>query len=207
MKDLVVLVADRDMEATIRTLLGKRPSALGIRAPEADVFVHPERDPGVYRRGDSFLSTFSRTHQYALVMFDYHGCGRENLSVDALREDLKKRLETRGWSCRCEVIVINPELEVWVWAKSPHFAKVLGLTREEVQRTLEQFPPTGGRAGKPNRPKEAFEACLQKGRIPRSASLYRELAAKVSLARCADPAFARLRDVLRSWFPPGDPGM
>ena len=45
-KDLVVLVADKDMEHALKGLLG-RPRALGIREIEADIRVHPRHDPCV----------------------------------------------------------------------------------------------------------------------------------------------------------------
>jgi hypothetical protein len=44
-KDLIVLVADADMEAAVRGLLS-RPSALGIRPISFDVKRHVQRDAG-----------------------------------------------------------------------------------------------------------------------------------------------------------------
>lgn len=43
-KDLVVLVPDKNMEASLRGLLS-RCAALGLRDVTFDLFVHPERDP------------------------------------------------------------------------------------------------------------------------------------------------------------------
>jgi hypothetical protein len=45
------------------------------------------------------------------------------------------------------------------------------------------------------------ETVLRTVRQPRSSGLYRKLAEKVSLERCTDPAFDKLRIVLRRWFP------
>jgi hypothetical protein len=55
---------------------------------------------------------------------------------------------------------------------------------------------------KPARPKEALEAALRQARLPRSSSLYRQLAERVSLQGHAEPAFLKLRSTLRAWFPP-----
>ncbi len=55
--------------------------------------------------------------------------------------------------------------------------------------------------GKPARPKEAMEALVRCCNLPRSASLYEKITSRISLRRCADPAFLRLRAVLRTWFP------
>ena len=50
--------------------------------------------------------------------------------------------------------------------------------------------------------REAFHAALHEARVARSASLYRRLAERVSVQRCADRAFQDLRSTLRHWFPP-----
>lgn len=41
-KDLIVLVADKDMEHALKGLLA-RPAALGIRSVNADILVHPHQ--------------------------------------------------------------------------------------------------------------------------------------------------------------------
>ena len=44
-RDLVVLVADKDIEQAIRRLL-QRPASLGISVPTHEVYTHPARDNG-----------------------------------------------------------------------------------------------------------------------------------------------------------------
>lgn len=56
---------------------------------------------------------------------------------------------------------------------------------------------------KPERPKEALVAALRESRTPRSSSLYRKIASRVSLRRCADAAFLEFRGLLQQWFPRG----
>ena len=55
--------------------------------------------------------------------------------------------------------------------------------------------------GKPKRPKEALEAALRMPDLPRSSALYQTIAEKISLRRCGDEAFIRLRNQLIEWFP------
>jgi hypothetical protein len=43
--DLVLLVADKNIEHGLRGLLS-RPQALGIRSVTSKTYVHPQRDPG-----------------------------------------------------------------------------------------------------------------------------------------------------------------
>jgi hypothetical protein len=194
---LVVLVADKNMEATMRGLL-ERHDALGIRSLRADVFVHPQRDPGVLNKADNFLRPFHRQYEYALVLFDHEGCGRETQTPSQLQANVRQRLESSGWSGRCEVTLLVPELEVWVWSDSPYVPQALGLGSEELADVLAQYGKTA--MGKPERPKEAMETALRRSRLPRPSALYGELARNVNLQQCVDPAFQQLRETLRRWF-------
>lgn len=198
-KDLVVLVADRNMEAAIRTLIEKRSESLGIRRVQADVFVHPEHDAGVLRKAHIFLQPFCTDYRYALVMFDHEGGGQEHRPANQLASEVKQRLEQSGWPRRCEVIVLEPELEAWVWSGSPHVPKALGLTQEQMQKILQHFPKN--HLGKPQRPKEA-EECLRQAKIPRSSSVYAGLAKTIGLQGCKEPSFGRFRSTLQQWFRP-----
>ena len=199
MKDLVVLVADKNMEAAVKTLIEKRHESLGIRQVQADVFIHPRRDPGVFREAHIFLKPFRGEYRYALVMFDREGCGQENKPAQQVEQEVKQRLEQSGWQGRCEVIVLEPELEAWVWSSSHHVPKVLGLTPEQLQQILQRFPKT--HLGKPQRPIEAMEECLRQAKIPRSSSIYAELAETVGLKNCVEPSFVKFRRTLQKWFP------
>ena len=75
-KDLVVLVADKDMEHALKGLLS-RPQAMGIRPIAYDIYVHPQHDPACARRGVAFLSGFSAQYDRGLLLFDHEGSGRE----------------------------------------------------------------------------------------------------------------------------------
>jgi len=199
MKDLVVLVADKNMEAAVKTLIEKRHKSLGIRQVQADVFIHPRRDPGVFHEAHIFLQPFRSGYRYALVMFDHEGCGQQNKPAQQVEQEVKQRLEQSGWQGRCEVIALEPELEAWVWSSSHHVPKVLGLNREQLQQILQRFPKT--HLGKPQRPKDAMEECLRQAKIPRSSSIYAELAETVGLQNCVEPSFVKFRRTLQKWFP------
>lgn len=73
-QDLVVLVADKDMEFALRGLLS-RQQALQIRRVKADIYVHTERDPGCYLRSHEFLISMAGKYDKAIVLFDHDGCG------------------------------------------------------------------------------------------------------------------------------------
>jgi len=54
-----------------------------------------------------------RRARYALVVMDFRWDRPPNLrSPDQIQEELRSRLSRSGWQDRCEVIVIDPEVEV-----------------------------------------------------------------------------------------------
>ncbi len=197
MKDLVVLVPDISMEAGVGGIL-KRDKALKIRPVKHDIFVHTERDPGVLNKAHEFLRPFTVQYSFAMVMFDREGCGRE-ATAEALQMEVQGKLDRVGWQGRSLVVVLEPELEAWVWSDSSHVAKILGLKGDALSELLENYSRPG--YPKPVRPKEAMEEALRQSHIPHSASLYAELASKVSLKRCTDEGFIRLKTTLQQWFP------
>ena len=124
-RDLVCLVADRNMQQSTRGILG-RWRALGIREPFHEILVHPQHDPGCLHDAVDFLRPFSRRYEHALVLFDHEGCGKEDTPRQDLENELEGALAQAGWTDRAAVVVIEPELEAWVWSESPHVAKSLG---------------------------------------------------------------------------------
>ena len=201
MKDLVVLVADKNMKFGIDAILSRHDS-LNIRNIFYDSFVHPLRDPGVYDKAGDFLRQFLREYSYALVFLDYEGSGQEQRSSHEIASKMKTGLEENGWQDRVEVIVFDPELEIWIWTESPHTADALGWDNySELKDWLTQQGIWQQNLPKPERPKEAMEKVLREKRIPRSSSIYREIAQNVSLDRCQDTSFTNLKNVLQQWFP------
>jgi hypothetical protein len=203
--DLIVLVADTDMEWTMRTLLEKRVDSLGIRSLRFEVRRHHGRDPGVFKDAHNFLRLYLRRARHALVLLDREGSGQEHrLAAQDIEAELERRLRQNGWTDaegqpRATAIALDPELEIWVWSRSPHVAQVLGLPQAELQQVLENILTTP--EGKPQRPKEAMLAALHRSGRPRSARIFQELAERVSLW-AHERAFDKLRSTLQTWFAP-----
>ena len=200
-KDLVLLVANRNIEAVMAGLLG-RPESLGIGPISFDLFVHPRRDPGCLTGADDFLRPFSGAYRFALVLFDHEGCGREQSSPESLADEVKMLLEGVGWVARAEAVVLAPELEIWAWTDSPHVPRCIGWgdrapsLREWLTKSGYWKPDET----KPHQPKTAFEAALREVRKPRSSAIYGDLARTVSLKGHTEPAFVRLTRTLSAWF-------
>jgi len=199
--DLIVLVADLDMENAVRGIL-KRTRSIGIRHVEADILRHPWRDSGCCTDGVSFLAPFVNQFDHALLLFDREGCGREICSTEELEDEIGRNLAEAGWGERGAVVILDPELENWVWSDSPHVDEELGWKEHQppLRPWLIQKDFLQTQNSKPFRPKEAVEAALREVRKPRSPSLYSDLAEKVSLLRCSDRSFIKLKTTLQQWF-------
>lgn len=108
MLDLLVLVADKDMEFALRGAF-LRPERLGIRPIRFDMLSHPNHDGGVPSTGAQLLALKRRSARHALMLLDYEGCGSSLGSVD-LQRSLDAQLE-KTWGSMARSVVIDPELE------------------------------------------------------------------------------------------------
>lgn len=200
MTDLIVLVEGKDDEAVVRSLLRDRHKALAIRSVQFDVEVHPRRGPGCLREAHTFLQAFSRQYDHALVIFDRVGAG-DDADALALEAQVTDRLSRAGWGDRAAAIVIDPELEVWLWSPSPHVDECLGWAQRspslrEWLRSTKQWIDTP----KPPDPKRAVETALRAVNIGRSSFIYGDIASRVSVDKCGDASFHRFKSVLGRWF-------
>lgn len=203
-KDLVALVADVQQEKTLETLLSKRQGALGIPSLAFDIYRHPRKDPGVFHEAPDFLWSYQSSHVRALALLDAAWAGAPG-SADFLRATLLQRLQDSGWPPdRCQVVVIEPELEMWVWVESPAVPEVLRTSWPDIHQLGRRRDFWREGEVKPHEPKALLEAVLRQQRRPRSAAIFQELAQRLGLASCTDPAFVLLRETLARWFGPSN---
>lgn len=203
MRDCVFLVADSQIEAMVCGFLAREQYHLSLGCgqfgfdPQQDLVVHPQRDPGVYVRGVELLAAFRSSHRRAIVILDAAWEGSPGHA--AVRAKVSQDL-SGSWPEHL-VIVLDPELEAWVWQENIHVVQNLGAGDFATLRSALEAAGFW-RPGdlKPHRPKEAVEHALRLAKLPRSAAIYRRIATRVSLANCVDPALAALRDGFRGWF-------
>ena len=199
MSDLVVLSADKPMEAVVKALL-RRTGSLGIRDASCTFLRHFERDGGVRTTGAELLRTVANQHDKALMVLDFEGSGSHADTAAELEAQLDERLRT-VWHDRAKCIVIEPELDIWMWGSDARLAQTLAWPGPPSPRDwLGDNGFAFDLAGKPERPKEAMEAVLRRLRKPMSAAIYGNLAATIGLRACTDPAFTRLSATLEAWF-------
>jgi len=196
--DLVCLAADKNIEAAIDGIL-QRSVSLGIRGVRCETIVHPNRDPGCFHQSGELLRGYRDRAAHALVVLDWAWDGAPAATGEELEETLESSLGLGDWA---RAVVIDPELEVWVFSGSPHVAVALGWQEgmpalREALNDQELWYPEHA---KPQDPKAAVEWALRRARKPRSSALFRDLALHVGLSHCQDRAFLRLKGLLVGWF-------
>jgi len=198
MRDLVVLVADKDMHFAVKGGLS-RPEALGIREIDFDFRSHPRHDAGVRVEGAAMLASERHRFNHALMLFDHEGCG-DPCPVGELEHKLDEILR-RMWGQNAKAIVIEPEVDIWLWGSDNALAEAVDWqSSQPIRDWLRQRDFAFDATNKPVRPKEAFEAVERELRRAKSASTYAKITGRISLERCSDPAFTRLRNQLQIWF-------
>lgn len=194
------MVADKNMHFALRGALG-RPEALGIRPISHEFRTHIGRDGGMRTTGVELLARERRRFAHALLVFDLEGSGApDEQTAEQLELALDQDLQAQ-WGANAKAVVISPELDIWLWGSDNALQQSLRWPLDEnIRSWLQDQGFVFNAHRKPERPKEALEAMVRIHRQPRSSALYEKITSLISLRRCSDPAFGRLRDALRSWF-------
>ena len=199
MKDLALLVADKNMDFAMRGILN-RPKAVGIRAVTYEIKQHMNRDGGVRTTGPETLALLRSRFHHGIIMLDWEGSGSKSASAIALEAELELRL-ARTWGNHAKAIVVEPELDVWIWGSDNALVEILAWDEHQgIRQWLVDRGYSFDGNEKPERPKEALNELMIRLDQPRSSALYEKITGRISLAQCVDPAFRRLRTTLQSWF-------
>ena len=203
MKDLFILVADADIAATMHVLLTRRQPSLGIRNINFTIIRHPKRDPGCRCKAAEIARNYTHDHKFALVLFDKEGCGDERKERVHIQNAVEEDLCRAGWEDRSKAIVIEPELEMWVWSESPNVGPILGWNEGNgaLREWLREHNLWPHDEAKPPDPKFALKQAMREKKLSPTALTFKELSKRVSLPNCKDPAFREVCKTLRGWFP------
>jgi hypothetical protein len=204
-RELIILVADGTMRAVFAAFFERQfHHALACAPfdfnPRIDLFNNPlEKDGGVHRRCHEILRPYLNTHQRALVVLDQQFGGER--PAEEVRGEIEHLLNANGWARRAAAAVIEPELEVLLWQDNPNVERALRHQGASLRQLLAQDGRWPEGAAKPNAPKEVIQTLIRTNRAGPPMVVYSQIARAVSTEGCIDPAFHRVRDALRAWFP------
>jgi hypothetical protein len=207
MRDCFFIVADSNMEYTLRGMLSRDRYDLtlqcGMFAFDArqDLLVAVgDNDPGLFQRIETYVRPVRGSHSHLVVMIDAEWAGSPG--AEAIRTHILNGCVSSGWSKDdVAAIVLDPELETWIWQDSPIVQTAVGYSGGSLRQDLASSGAWPVTEAKPPRPKETLEAVLRRNRVPRSSALYHQVAKQISVRNCVDPAFVDLRASLQRWFP------
>ena len=207
MRDLVILVADGTMKTVFDAFFERSRWELSLQCgafdiwPQEDIFHDPlHTDGGVHKRAQELLRPYLNTHNRAVVVLDQQ-FGGERPAVE-VRKEVLQNLHANGWNeDRCSVIVIDPELEVWLWQDNANVAQAIKFTGASLRAHLQANGKWPAGALKPVDPKATIQEFIKPQKALKTKVVYSRIARRVSVVGCTDPAFQLFADTLRQWFP------
>ena len=202
MKDLIVLVADKEIKALMEGLLPKIPVKSELKPFDFEIESHLMRDNGCANEGHIYLRDRLSKFRFAMVIFDKHGSGQDSITTKSLQEKVEDLLTKNGWENRNACIVIDPELENWVWINNVNLEKAMLWNGDiPLYDWAIQNNWISSEDSKPSDPKGALEAVLRHSKVKRTSKMYAQIGSTVSYKSCTDPAFQYLITTLKKWFP------
>lgn len=199
--DLIVVAADPVMSKMVTKLLEVRTIALNIRDITFEVVTDQHNDPGVFSDPCRLLTGFEGKARHAIALLDcaWDGTPGKAQIESKIAQDFDKQFKD-GWA---RAIAIEPELEVWVFAKEAHLKNAINWTDAETspRQWLESQGEWASDDPKPHDPKSALQKLCTKQRIPFAGRIHTHIAQHSGFADCVDSSFLRLRSLLQEWFP------
>lgn len=216
MRDVVFLVADGEMQATVEGFFENPAFDTRLQCgrfefdTKQDLIKHPGKDPGVYQNGHYLLQRFIDSHRYAVVMVDFaFNDNLRTMDYQQFCENINANMRTAGWpDDRFFVMAINPELEVLMWqADTSRIEHIFDYPRDRGAGTLKAWLQArdlwDADALKPADPKAAIDAVRDQswGRKKTHSQLFKRIAKEVSFRGCTDESFNGLLQQIQAWYP------
>jgi hypothetical protein len=226
-RDVIWLVADLECRATLTGFLDRKDFHTSLRCkpflwnPDIDLIREEKgKDAGVWKNSHLLLRAKRISHRHAVVLLDNAFDGSPG--PEQLEHDIRENLQRVGWSLDdVEVIVLDPELEVWIWQRNVNVEQAFdysgppGLWKKLAELSIspaKRFVPADPDRGlvpawpehdpKPRDPKATVEAVRWLCNSDPPSAVFNSISARVSVRGCVDPGFLKLRGALQRWFPP-----
>lgn len=213
MRDLIIHLADQHMEAGFRAFFARDNwfHVIGCRKFDIDADSDQDiyrragyTDGGIWKHAHTNLIPFKDRYQHAIIVldadFDPHP------GAPSLRADIAGNMINAGWSADsfC-VVVIDPELEAWLWAPNLNVAKAFGHGDfEEMKARLAGEGLWDEGEPKPNDLKRARDRAARLGGMRTGGPIFRGVFGGISKRACdlcVEEGFISMRTALQAWFP------
>lgn len=211
MRDIVFLVADGEMQATVEGFFENDAYDKRLNCErfefnsKLDLVKHPQKDPGVFQTGHYFIKGYLQTHSYAVIMLDAQFGGAPEALI--MRQKIKDNMIKSGWlEEQFYIMVIDPELEVLMWQEDTRgIEQIINYPGEPgaLKQWLNERNLWPEDLPKPPDPKAAIDKIRGQswGRKKTHSQNFKRVASEVSFKKCQDEAFVGLWQQLMDWYP------
>lgn len=217
LRHIFFLVADGQTETTIKAFFNRTDFCKKLKVGPFEVgdmdIEKVGNDAEVFYRAADRARSRLKTHQKLVVILDEAWDDKRAPDAATIKERLTQDLYAKGWEYdRFVVIVIQPELENWIWNDTAHmhrvfrFDQIPGFTSARDYFREAKVDSAGKRchwpeqASKPTNPKEALHMLCRESRAKPDAAKYADVVCGVNVLRCQEPGFQELLATLRRWF-------
>ncbi len=191
--ELVVIVADLDTEAFVKTLVLRGMERGCLRPFTFDVIRDTKRDHAVATQPTRLVAhmPFEPARRF-LVIWDHHGSGRERDACEVVESNVRDAFVRIGVAREAALAVaFAPELEVVFGAVWARVRELLAAKRGD---SVSNFPWDA------RDPKAAFEGLARRHRV-KAPPLFEEIAKQVSLKDLkGGDAIGRIASTFVEWF-------
>jgi hypothetical protein len=215
MRDVIFHLADGNMEKGLKAFFARDDwdFVLGCERFEIDPLsendffrVGGDTDGGIWKHAADNLRPFRAKYEHAVVILDADFA--PNPGADVLRQDISAAMLRSGWPTeRFLVVIIEPELEAWLWAPNLNVAQAFGFGDfERLRAALERENVWNRGEAKPHDLKAARNFAAKQGGKKTGGPIFKAVFSTISQAaceRCEERGFICLRNALQEWFPRG----
>lgn len=218
MRDVIFHLADQHMEAGFRAFFARENWHHVLHCSRFNLDPDSERDiyrrggytdGGLWRHAHSNLAPFLGEYRHAVIVLDADF--EPHPGVETLREDITNNMRAAGWDedSFC-VVVIDKELEAWLWAPNLNVAQAFGHDDfDKMRDALAAKNLWNAGAAKPNDLKAARNLASKLGGRKTGGPIFRSVFGSISSRacdRCQEAGFNTLRTALQTWFPQNEGG-
>ncbi len=211
MRDVIFHLADGQMRACFEAFFSREKFNMSLACREFDVDVQKDilqvpgqTDPGLYDNAHENLELFKSQYNHAMIVLDRQWNDSSKTPSD-IEQHITANMQRAGWTReRFEVVVIDPELETWLFQEKDIFLNAFRY-HDGARALRDQLDETGhwpkGQA-KPTDPKATIGRALHLGKSASPTVLFSKVCSRISVKDCQDTAFLKFKRTLRCWFPP-----
>lgn len=213
MKDVIFHIADAHMESGFRAFFSRDDWHFTLGCHRFDI--DPDSNEDIYRRGGytdgglwkhahNNLAPFRERYRYAVIVLDADF--EPHPGAEVLHADISANMQSAGWHMDSfQVVVIQPELEAWLWAPNLNVAQAFGHADfDQMKAVLAAEDWWNEGEPKPSDLKAARDRAARLGGKRTGGPIFKGVfngLSKRACDRCVEPGFIAMRTALQTWFP------